>query len=101
MTHVDAALIIGCYIAIVSHVIWTFRSLREIEAEMNKHHQDAGKHVDGKELVHRDVCSIQVKRFEEKLEDVKQSVNSGFSDLKEMIKEDRASDSKRDARVNK
>lgn len=105
MTHLDAGLIIGCYIAIITHVIWTFRSLREIEAEMNKHHQDAGKHVDGKELVFRDVCTLQVKRFEEKLEDVKndvgevkQSVNDGFKDLKTMIKEDRASDSKRDER---
>ena len=96
MQHIDMVLIVGCYIAIISHVIWTFRALREMEGDMNKHHQDAGKHVDSKDLVYRDVCSIQVKRFEEKLEDVKQSVNVGFSELKEMIKEDRMMDKKRD-----
>jgi len=96
MQHIDMVLIVGCYIAIISHVIWTFRALREMEGGMNKHHQDAGKHVDGKDLVYRDVCSVQVKRFEEKLEDVKQSVNVGFSELKEMIKEDRMMDKKRD-----
>lgn len=96
MQHVDTYLIIGCYLAILSHVIWTFRSLREMEGEMNKHHQDAGKHVDSKDLVYRDVCSIQVKRFEEKLEDVKSdigevktSITNGFGELKTMIKEDR------------
>ena len=105
MEHMDTVLIIGCYIAIVSHVIWTFRALRELEKDMNIHHQDAGKHIDGKELVFRDVCTLQVRRFEEKLADVKndigevkQSVNAGFSDLKTMIKEDRESDKTRDAR---
>ena len=105
MQHIDTYLIVGCYLAIITHMIWTLRSLREIEAEMNRHHQDAGKHVDGKELVFRDVCTLQVKRFEEKLEDVKNdvcevkiSVNEGFKDIKDMIKEDRASDSKRDKR---
>ena len=103
MQHIDTVLIVGCYIAIVSHVIWTYRTLRELERDMNVHHQDAAKHIDGKELVFRDVCSLQVKRFEEKLADVKsdigdvkQSINVGFGDLKAMIKEDRESDRKRD-----
>ena len=103
MQHIDTYLIVGCYLAIITHLIWTYRTLREIESEMNKHHQDAGKHIDGKELVFRDVCVLQVKRFEEKLADVKndigevkQSINEGFKDVKDMIKEDRASDSKRD-----
>jgi len=96
MQHIDMALIVGCYIAIIYLYVWVFRALEGIKDMGNKHYQDAGKHVDSKDLVYRDVCSIQVKRFEEKLEDVKQSVNAGFSDLKEMIKEDRAMDKKRD-----
>ena len=100
MDYIGSGLIIGCYLAIITHLIWTFRSLREIEAKMNEHHQDAGKHVDSKDLVYRDVCSIQVKRFEEKLEAVKESVNAGFKDLKDTIKEYRTSDMKRNERDN-
>jgi len=58
--------------------------------------------VDGKELVFRDVCTLEVKRFEEKLEDVKndvgevkRSINEGFKDIKEMIKEDRVIENKK------
>ena len=96
MQHIDMALITGCYIAIIYLYVWVFRALEGIKDMVNKHQQDAGKHVDSKDLVYRDVCSIQVKRFEEKLEDVKLSVNVGFSELKAMIKEDRMMDKKRD-----
>ena len=96
MQHIDMALIAGCYIAIIYLYVWVFRALEGIKDMVNKHYQDAGKHVDSKDLVYRDVCSVQVKRFEEKLEDVKLSVNAGFSELKEMIKEDRMMDKKRD-----
>lgn len=96
MQHVDTALIVGCYIAVIYLYVWVFKNMEAMREMLHSHTNQTGQHVEGKDLVYRDVCAIQVKRFEEKLADVKSdlidlksSINSGFDDVKDALKEAR------------
>ena len=94
MQHIDTALLVGCYIAIIALYVWVFRTIEEMKEMLYRHQADACKHVESKDLVYRDVCAVQVKRFEENLEvvkddvrEVKDQIKIGFDEVKVLIKE--------------
>jgi len=93
MEHIDTALLVGCCLAILSHAIWTFKNIQEIRGMLFSHENESERHIKSEDLVFRDVCSLQVKRFEEKIaevkydvQEVKTDIKNGFNDIKELIK---------------
>jgi len=91
MQHVDTALLIFNLGALVGIYVWVFRNVEAVKAMLNEHKQDASKHVDASELVHVNVCAERVKRFEERIERVEKSIDKGFGEVKELIREKHAS----------
>ena len=93
MQHVDTALIVGCYICLISMYVWVFKQVEEVK-EMVHAHNESKLHVSSDDLVFRDVCQIQVKRFEERITEVKEDVSKvqtgmdkGFEDIKNLLKD--------------
>jgi len=91
--HIDTAMIIGCYLAIIGLYIWVFKKLQEITNMQHRHETEANKHVKSEDLVFRDVCQVQVKRFEERISEVKvelgevkSDIRTGFHEIKELLK---------------
>ena len=92
--HVDAALIVGCYVSIIALYVWVFKAIQEIKDMVNKHANSSEKHTSSHDLVFRDVCAVQVKRFEERIDevkvdvcDLKSQINTGFHEVKALIKD--------------
>jgi len=94
------AAIAGNYIAVIGLYIYAFKSRQEIIDMVYKHETESDKHVKSEALVYRDVCKLQVKRFEERIDEVKSEVqglksdidgiksdiSTGFSEVKTLIK---------------
>ena len=85
--HIDAALIVGCYIAIIALYVWVFKTIQELRDMFHRHENKSEKHTPSTDLVFKDVCELQVKRFEEKIDSMKEHLHTGFNEVKELIKE--------------
>ena len=93
MQYMDTALLVGCYIAIISHILWSIKTIEAVKQMIHQHENRSGQHVDEKDLVRSEVCALQVKRFEEKIAevkqdvtDVKQQIETGFNEVKQLIR---------------
>lgn len=100
MQHVDTALIVGCYIAIITLYVWTFKTVSGVVNMQHKHETEANKHVKSEDLVYRDVCNLQTKHFQAQIDDVKVDMNEikirlkevktgmaqGFSEVKDLLR---------------
>jgi len=82
--HVDTALLIGCYMAIISHMIWSFKAMQKLRDMLFMHESQAEVHVKSNDLVFRDVCDEKVKNFSDAIKDVKQDVKDVKQDVKEV-----------------
>ena len=76
------AAIAGNYIAVIGLYIYAFKSRQEIIDMVYKHENESEKHIKGEDLVFKSVCQLQVKRFEEKIAEVKDEVTAVKSDIK-------------------
>ena len=92
--HVDTALLIGCYMAIISHMIWSFKAMQRLRDMLFMHESHSEVHVKSNDLVFRDVCDQKVKNFAESIaevkqdvKEVKQSIDKGFNDLRGLIQD--------------
>jgi len=97
MQYVDTAAIIGCYLAIIGMYVYVFKSKQEILEMVHKHETEVDKHVKSEELVHKAVCDLQVKTFENTMNqlqsdiknvksELKTDINNGFREVKDLIK---------------
>jgi len=91
--HVDTAMIIGCYLAIIGLYVYVFKCNKEVMLMLHRHENESDKHVTSDDLVYKDVCQLQVKRFEERIQEVKNDVQevktdirTGFSEIKQILK---------------
>jgi len=84
--YIGLAAIAGCYLAIIGLYVWVFRQIQEVKNEMNKHKQNHKVHISSDQLVFKDVCDEKVRRFEEKMDNLKETMENGFTDLKEFFK---------------
>lgn len=82
--HIDTAMIIGCYLAIIGLYVYVFKSNKEIMLMLHRHENESNKHVKSEDLVYKDVCELQVKRFEERINEVKEDVSVVKSDIKDV-----------------
>jgi len=90
--HIDTVMIIGCYMAIIAHMVWTFKSLQTLRDKLFKHETENEIHTPSSNFICRDVCEERVKHFAEKIDDVKSdlvevkaSVDKGFDSLRTLI----------------
>lgn len=86
MEYIGLAAIAGCYLAIIGLYVWVFRQIQEVKNEMNKHKQNHKAHTSSDQLVFKDVCDEKIRRFEEKMDNLKGTMENGFTDLKEFFK---------------
>ena len=91
---INVVMLIGCYIAILSHAVWTFKSIQETRSMVFRHENKAGIHTDSKDLMFRDVCDERIRRMNDKIEgvrtdvkDIKEGMEKGFDKLEQLIKE--------------
>lgn len=91
--HIDTVMLVGCYIAILSHAVWTFKSIQGTRDMFFKHEAKGSIHQDSKELMFKDVCDERTKRMEQSIAnvqsevvEVKEGMQQGFSEIKELIK---------------
>ena len=85
--YIQVVMIIGCYLAIIALYVWVFKTTQELRDMFHKHNNESEKHTLSTDLVFKDVCELQVKRFEEKIDSVKASLHTGFDEVKALIKE--------------
>lgn len=86
MEYISIAAIAGCYLAIIGMYVWVFRQIQEVKKMVHDHTQKAGAHIDSDKLVFKEVCDQKVLRFEEKIEDVKETMHKDCAEIKEMIR---------------
>ena len=72
--HLDTALLILCLTAILSNYVWTFCQIQRVKEMIQEHTSKSEVHTDSKELVFKDVCSVQVTAMLDKIGDVKEDV---------------------------
>ena len=92
--HVDTAMIIGCYLAIIGLYIYTFKTTQQVRDMVFKHQAEKNVHVNSEDIVYKDVCDERLARIDERFEniqgdvsEIKTSIHNGFTEVKEMLKE--------------
>jgi len=90
--HVDTALLILCLTALLSNYVWTFLQIQKVKEMIHEHTSKSGVHTDSKELVFKDVCSIQVKAVLDKISGVKEDVEEIKSIVRDIHKRGANSD---------
>ena len=92
--HVDTALIVGCYLAIIGVYVWTFKTVQGIRDMQFKHESKKDIHSHRDEFMRADVCMERTARMDDKINSIQDSVaeikdgmHQGFTEIKELLKD--------------
>ena len=90
--HIDTAMIIGCYIAVGGHIVWSFKSIMSMRDMLFMHENKSEIHPHTKDIMFKDVCDERMARIDDKIitiqsdiSDIKVSLNKGFDKLTKLI----------------
>ncbi len=97
--HVDTAMIVGCYLAIIGLYIYTFKATQQVRDMVFKHRAEKDIHVNSKDVVYKDVCDERMGRIDDKIETIQSDIteiktditeintglNKGFGDIKTLL----------------
>ncbi len=91
---IDTVAIIGCYLAIIAHYVWTFKTISGVREMLYSHGNDKSIHGDKDNFVRKDVNDANIKRIDGNIADLKKSLESldskldkGFADVMSSIRD--------------
>ena len=89
----DTAAIIGCYLAIIAHYVWTFKTVSRMREMLYSHENNKSIHGDKENFVRKDVNDATIKRIDDNLgridsrmEKVEGKLDKGFADVMSLIR---------------